>query len=99
MHQVAGHELKALTAVFNANTLLQLKLSLPLIALVDYVGYRVVALALCPLAKDTLLLGSHDAGLTIVSGVNVEAEEKLIRVAEHLNLKPVREREGEMGCF
>jgi hypothetical protein len=55
---------------------------------VDYLGYRLIALALCPLDRSTLILGSADAGRSIVSGTDEGSERKLLSLATHLNLKP-----------
>ncbi len=108
--KVAGHELKALTALFNANEILQAGISLPLMALVDFMGFRLIAcviavavvvgvlrrsegshgrLALCPLdGERTLIHGTMDAGQNIKSDQSASEERKLLRVANHLNLKP-----------
>ncbi len=79
--KVAGHELKAQTALFNAVEILQLGISLPLIALIDFMGFRLIALGLCPLnGEDTLLHGTADGGVSIKSAVTFAEEEKLLKV-------------------
>ncbi len=80
--KVAGHELKAQTALFNAVEILRLGISLPLIALIDYMGFRLIALGLCPLnGEQTLLHGTMDGGETIKSAVTFVEEEKLLKVS------------------
>lgn len=105
--KIAGHELKCLTAIFNATAVHHLDLALPMVSaqlsghaplishnhthqicLIDYLGYRLIALAVCPLSPETLLLGSADAAVHIVSGRDPAAEEKLMLLSKHLNLKP-----------
>ena len=56
---VSGHELKGLMAYSS----LRLKhLHLPLIALVDYRGFRVVAICVLPINQHTIIYGTNDAG-------------------------------------
>lgn len=43
---------------------------LPLMALIDYRGFRVVAISMLPVGKDTIIYGSHNAGK------DVHAEDK-----------------------
>lgn len=83
-HKVAGHELKALTALFNVTMSARIALALPMIAILDVLGHRLIALALCPINSSTLVMGSCDAGVTIHS--NLEAEDKLKVAAKYLNL-------------
>jgi hypothetical protein len=83
-HKVAGHELKALTALFNVTMSARIALALPMIAILDVLGHRLIALAICPINSSTLVMGSCDAGATI--HCNSEAEEKLKLAAKYLNL-------------
>jgi hypothetical protein len=55
--KIAGHELKALTACFNVNQIFKIGFALPMIALLDILGHRLVALALCPLSSKTIIHG------------------------------------------
>lgn len=41
------------------------ELNFPLMVLVDYRGYRVVALSVLPIGASTLVYGSNDAGVTV----------------------------------
>ena len=62
-----GHELKSISAVYDAfqnNSSLE-KLRIPLTAIVDYCGFRVLVQSLVPISSNTLKFGSRDGGLTI----------------------------------
>ncbi|PRP83038.1 hypothetical protein PROFUN_09893 [Planoprotostelium fungivorum] len=61
-------------------------LSYPMMTLVDYLGFRVIAMAILPIDQDTLVYGSGDAGMT-VRAVDVEMNEKMKQVAQRLNLR------------
>ncbi len=41
------------------------KILFPLMALVDYRGFRLIALSVLPISKQTIIYGSNDAGLTV----------------------------------
>lgn len=62
--KAAGHELKGCLNIYHKSEESGLALSLPLIALVDYRGFRLLATTIIPINKDTLVLGSNDAGAT-----------------------------------
>ncbi len=65
-NKASGHELKSLDAICNAALELGItRLNVPLMALIDHRGFRLVALALLPIGKDTLVLGSNDGGTTV----------------------------------
>lgn len=55
--KIAGHELKSLTAFFNVNQIHKIGFAMPMIALLDVLGHRLIALALCPLNSKTLVHG------------------------------------------
>lgn len=61
--KVGGHELKGLTNYWNCN----LDISLPLMALVDYRGFRIIAMSILPITEKTLVNGSCDAGMEVHS--------------------------------
>ncbi len=87
--KVAGLELKSVTAIMNAAQNLKLELHVPLCAVIDYLGCRLIAMAMAPLDGDaTLVSGSQDAGVNIKS--DPRADELLGKVAAHLNLAPHR---------
>ena len=83
--KIAGHELLSL------DTLMSCKidqLRFPLVSLVDYRGYRLLAISLLPIHNGTLQYGSSDAGKTIHSNINSEADNLVRDVCAKLNLKP-----------
>ena len=81
--KIAGHELKSLDCLFSCNVP---TLFFPLLALVDYKGYRLIALSKLPVDKSTLESGSCDAGKTLRSG-NAELNHLIDRACSMLNLK------------
>ena len=57
---VSGHELKGLMAYSS----LHLKeINIPLMTLVDYRGFRLVAICILPVNQKTLIYGTNNAGL------------------------------------
>ncbi|KYQ93360.1 Histidine kinase A [Tieghemostelium lacteum] len=90
---VGGHELKGLINVFNCNVS---NLSLPLMALVDYRGFRVIAMSILPIDKDSIYYGSNDYGLTI-HNKDPYLSEKVKEVSTLLNIKS--HNCGESGTF
>lgn len=83
--KVAGHELKGILAVYNSNIS---GFSVPLVTLVDYMGFRLIAMSILPISKRTIVYGSNDYGQTIHRQASDEAMQALQRLATHLNLKP-----------
>ena len=65
--QIAGHELKGSIAYFNALSEFQRTIvRVPMLALVDYMGFRLIAISLLPIQADkTLIYGTRDAGITV----------------------------------
>jgi tetratricopeptide (TPR) repeat protein len=80
--KVAGHELKGLLSYFNTNV----KVCLPLMALVDYRGFRLSAISMLPISPKTVIYGSSDCGHRVFQG-----DDKLIRelkkAAKRQNIK------------
>ena len=81
---VAGHELKGLQAYFNCSLP---HICLPLMALLDYRGFRLIAVSLLPLSSNSLVYGSADAGRTVHTR-NPYLNTKLAAAAVMLNIKP-----------
>jgi len=82
--KAAGNELRGLTNYFNLG---EGSLHVPLMALVDYMGFRLIALSLLPIDENTLRYGSADAGLTV--RCDHEGIRALMReAASELNLCP-----------
>lgn len=60
---------------------------MPLMALVDYRGFRLIAISLLPIDEKTIIYGSSDGGKTIHND-DEQVEQMMKRAAEILNLKP-----------
>jgi hypothetical protein len=82
--KTAAHDLVGLMALIECNIS---GLHFPLLALIDYLGYRLIACSILPIDRSTLVYGSSDAGKTVHDG-SAEVRSKLREVAEVLNLKP-----------
>mmetsp|Transcript_22531 Transcript_22531/g.32926 ORF Transcript_22531/g.32926 Transcript_22531/m.32926 type:complete len:1011 (+) Transcript_22531:60-3092(+) len=81
--KAAGHDLKGSIHYYNAGVR---ELHLPLMALIDYKGFRMTAQAFLPLGNNSLVYGSADGGRVIHKshpGVNSAME----RAAAALNLR------------
>lgn len=84
--KVAGHDLNGLMAYLSAiETLPSRLLHVPLMALVDYRGYRLVAVCTLPISRDTICYGSCDAGVT-VHAKYPECNEAMRLVAASMNI-------------
>lgn len=86
--KAASHELKGNVNIYHKSEESGLNLSLPLIALVDFRGYRLLATSIVPINKDTLVLGSSDAGASFYNEDPYLTEMVLrlctsLRLAEH----------------
>jgi hypothetical protein len=81
--RVAGNELRGLISYYKCGVR---NLAVPLMALIDYRGYRLVACSLLPIGADTLRYGSDDGGQTVHNDDPVLAN-KMRRVARQLHLK------------
>ena len=82
--KVAGHELKGLKGYFQSQVE---GLCYPLVALLDYKGWRLVASSLLPISSSTIVYGSNDAGMTIFNS-NESIAKLVLEASEMLNLKP-----------
>ncbi|EGG14472.1 hypothetical protein DFA_12244 [Cavenderia fasciculata] len=83
----AGHELKGLNhymehAMMNGGGLIRF----PLMAIIDYRGYRLLAISSLPLDKKTIVYGSCDGGRTVHDSDPLINEE-MKRIASILNIK------------
>jgi len=81
--KAASHDLAGLMAYYNTFTP---GLYYPLMALIDYRGYRLIAQSLLPVDKTTIKYGSCDGGHTVHSSIP-ELNEKMKQAAMQLNLK------------
>jgi len=76
----ANHQLKGLTALYNAHT----NLKLPLLTIVKYNGYKLVAMSVLPIrGEKTLVMGSPDGGRHFQE---LEGKEFMHEAALRLNL-------------
>lgn len=82
--KAAGDELRCLRSVIQLDVP---RLSTPLMTLVDYGGFRIIAVSLLPIDSTTLVYGSSDGGITVCSTCDQFC--KIISgVGTALNLKP-----------
>ncbi len=77
----AGHELKSLMRYYQCEGI-----SVPLMALIDYRGFRLVAMSILPITGASLVYGSKDGGKTVLNS-NSEFAAKMERAAKQLNIK------------
>lgn len=83
--KIAGHELKALNSLVSLGEDIQ-DLHYPMMALIDYRGYRLIALSQLPISDVTLALGSSDAGRTVYHS-DALLLERTTQACQLLNLK------------
>ena len=62
-------------------------INLPMMTLVDYRGFRLIAMSLLPLKGESLIYGSKDAGLTVYAS-NPEFNGLMKKAGQKLNLAP-----------
>eukprot|EP00005_Dracoamoeba_jomungandri_P004099 CAMPEP_0174253460 /NCGR_PEP_ID=MMETSP0439-20130205/2820_1 /TAXON_ID=0 /ORGANISM="Stereomyxa ramosa, Strain Chinc5" /LENGTH=881 /DNA_ID=CAMNT_0015334497 /DNA_START=180 /DNA_END=2825 /DNA_ORIENTATION=- len=82
--KVAGHELKGITAMVSCG--MMLGLSFPLLALIDYRGYRLIATSALPISEQTIIYGSCDGGNEVHTHLG-EMNHLMEKVGKILNLK------------
>jgi hypothetical protein len=82
--KVAGNELHGLISYFGTDVE---GLSFPLMCLLDFKGYRLVCSSLLPIAKDTLVYGTSNAGRVFVNSCP-ELYDAATEASRRLNLKP-----------
>eukprot|EP01125_Pyxidicula_operculata_P011795 TRINITY_DN385_c1_g1_i1.p1 TRINITY_DN385_c1_g1~~TRINITY_DN385_c1_g1_i1.p1 ORF type:complete len:1249 (+),score=314.60 TRINITY_DN385_c1_g1_i1:1159-4905(+) len=82
--KAAGHELKGLMCFYNCQIP---ELNVPLMALIDYRGFRVVAMSVLPVKKDSIIYGSQDGGVTVHAD-NPKLNSLMKMAGKMLNLKP-----------
>lgn len=83
----AGHELKGLMSVVRCPDPIP---QVPLMCIVDYRGFRLIAVSLLPISEDTLLYGTCNGGETVKNSPEVEPMVK--RMAEHIGLKVLTQK-------
>jgi hypothetical protein len=63
------------------------ELNCPMMALVDYRGFRLIAMSVLPIRGDSLIYGSKDAGRT-VHNKDKKFGELMVEAGKRLNLSP-----------
>lgn len=63
----ASHELKGLELFFEMASLSPAleKIKVPLMTIIDYLGFRLIALSLLPINHETIVYGSNDSGIVV----------------------------------
>jgi hypothetical protein len=84
--KATGHELKGLMEYMDCRVA---GLHFPLAVLVDYRGYRLIAEAILPVGRDTLVYGSADGG-TNIHADHPHMNARMKTAAKILNLKGAR---------
>eukprot|EP01103_Thecamoeba_quadrilineata_P014362 TRINITY_DN4268_c0_g1_i1.p1 TRINITY_DN4268_c0_g1~~TRINITY_DN4268_c0_g1_i1.p1 ORF type:complete len:1004 (+),score=207.99 TRINITY_DN4268_c0_g1_i1:8-3019(+) len=84
--KVAGHEMRGLMGYLNLG--LQ-GLHFPMMALVDFMGFRLIAMSVLPISGKTLIYGTSDGGTT-VHNENRHLDFLMHITAKRLNIKPHR---------
>eukprot|EP01129_Flabellula_baltica_P012033 TRINITY_DN5373_c0_g1_i1.p1 TRINITY_DN5373_c0_g1~~TRINITY_DN5373_c0_g1_i1.p1 ORF type:complete len:726 (-),score=148.54 TRINITY_DN5373_c0_g1_i1:468-2645(-) len=79
----ASHELKGLLSYYSTGIK---GLCFPLMAVIDYKGFRMVAMSILPIDQTTIKYGSSDAGRSVHCEIP-EFNEKMKTASEFLNLK------------
>lgn len=81
--KACNHELRGLNALLNCWVD---GLHFPMLCLVDFLGFRLIASSILPITNKTLIYGSGDGGLTVANS-SPEFGDKVALVARILNLK------------
>ncbi len=81
--KVAGHELRGCMCYYNCAIP---GLAVPLMCLIDYKGFRLIAITVLPIDRHTLVGGTSDAGRNIHSS-DFLLNQKLAKAGQVLNLK------------
>mmetsp|Transcript_25879 Transcript_25879/g.36402 ORF Transcript_25879/g.36402 Transcript_25879/m.36402 type:complete len:629 (-) Transcript_25879:2-1888(-) len=84
--KVAGHELRHLIQVFNC---WPKSIHVPMSVLVDYRGFRLIAMTSLPIDDETIVYGSNDASKALTFHMSNDQITKMVdNLANELNLKP-----------
>jgi hypothetical protein len=83
--KAAGNELRGLMCYFNTGIL---DINVPLMALVDYRGFRLTAMSLLPVDTSTIIYGTFDAGKTIHYSQDDVFNTKMRTASEMMRLRP-----------
>lgn len=91
--RVAGHDLLGFNCFVASNVE---EINTPLVCLLDYRGFRLIAMSLLPIGRDTLAYGSDDAGARIKTDPQIHSillkSSQWMNTAEHevLELRTLR---------
>jgi hypothetical protein len=85
--KAAGHEFVGLHAFFEFINRHSPNVRVPIMQLIDYRGYRLIASCVLPLGKDTIVYGSDDAAQTVHLD-DAEMNGIMEQAGQFLNLKP-----------
>lgn len=83
--KAAGNELRGLMCYFNCGIP---DINVPLMALVDYRGFRLTAMSLLPVDTNTIIYGTFDAGKTIHYTQDDVFNEKMRAASDNIRLRP-----------
>ena len=81
--KAAGHELRGLISYYQCH---MKNLHFPLMVLVDYMGYRLIAQSILPIERSTIIYGSYNAGRTVYD-LDPGFNRIMAEAARKLNLK------------
>ncbi|KYQ91337.1 hypothetical protein DLAC_08285 [Tieghemostelium lacteum] len=81
-----NHELNGLNHIMNIYGMKGGLIRFPMIAIIDYRGYRLLALSQLPISKSTIVYGSCDGGKTVHNS-DSEINKEMERIAGFLNLR------------
>jgi tetratricopeptide (TPR) repeat protein len=84
--KVAGHELKGLLSYFGCGLP---DVYFPLMMLLDYRGFRLIAMSVLPIGSKTLIYGSNDGGVTVHAD-DATFNKRMRYAGRKLNLKKHR---------
>ena len=90
--KAAGNELRGLMCYFNSSIS---DIHVPLMALVDYRGFRLTAMALLPVDTSTIMYGTFDAGKIIHYTQDDVFNERMRAASDVLRLRPHRCRQQQ----
>eukprot|EP01102_Stenamoeba_stenopodia_P010457 TRINITY_DN3150_c0_g1_i4.p1 TRINITY_DN3150_c0_g1~~TRINITY_DN3150_c0_g1_i4.p1 ORF type:complete len:699 (+),score=110.12 TRINITY_DN3150_c0_g1_i4:139-2097(+) len=106
--KAAGHDLKGLQSYVNCDIP---GICTPFMVLVDYRGFRLIAMSILPIEKSTLIYGSANAGKTVYNE-DLKVDRMMRLASKILNLKPhviegktmysavdLEGHRGKDGCF
>eukprot|EP01130_Rhizamoeba_saxonica_P012684 TRINITY_DN5380_c0_g1_i2.p1 TRINITY_DN5380_c0_g1~~TRINITY_DN5380_c0_g1_i2.p1 ORF type:complete len:1097 (+),score=195.84 TRINITY_DN5380_c0_g1_i2:566-3856(+) len=91
-----GHEIKAVNALVKKlkSRFPKIRLGVPLICMIDYLGHRVAAISLLEISKDTLIYGTDDGCINLKYPGDENNGLKIINIiSKELNLAPHEVRE------